>query len=67
MIWTKGDIIWLVPQMDDDYQLKQRHWEVLSLEASSDKLLAAETVKRREFEQALRDRLRPLELETATL
>ena len=63
----EGDIIWLVPQMDDDYQLKQRHWEVLSLEASSDKLLAAETVKRREFEQALRDRLRPLELETATL
>ena len=58
----EGDIIWLVPQIDEDFQLKQRHWEVLSLEASSDKLLAAETVKRREFEQALRDRLRPLEV-----
>ena len=58
----EGDIIWLVPQLDHDYQLKQRHWEVLSLEASSNKLLAAETVKRREFEHALRDRLRPLDV-----
>lgn len=59
---NEGDIIWLVPEINEDYQLKQRHWEVLSLEASSDKLLAAETVKRLEFEQALRDRLRPLEV-----
>lgn len=57
----EGDILWLVPQIDENYQLKQRHWEVLSLEDSSRKLLAAETVKRREFEQALRDRLRPLD------
>ena len=56
-----------MPNINEDYHPIQRHWEVLSLEASSDKLLAAETVKRCEFEQALRDRLRPLELETATL
>ena len=58
----EGDIIWLVPEINEDYRLKQRHWEVLSLEDSSDKLLAAKTVKRLEFEQALRDRLRPLEV-----
>ena len=36
-----GDIIWLVPQISDEYQLEALHWEVLSLEDSSDKLLAA--------------------------
>jgi len=35
-------------------------WEVLSLEASSKKLLAAETVRREEFEATLRSKLRPL-------
>lgn len=58
----EGDIIWLVSQINADHQLKTYHWEVLSLEDSSNKLLAARTVKRREFEQALRDRLRPLEV-----
>lgn len=55
-----GDVIWLVPRMSDDYQLECGHWEVLSLEASSEKLLAADTVKRREFEHFLRAKLRPL-------
>ena len=55
-----GDILWLVPQISNGYQLVSAHWEVLTLEASSEKLLAAETIKQGEFEKALRARLRPL-------
>ena len=55
-----GDIIWLIPKMTDAFQLKAHHWEVLSLEESSDKLLSAKTVKRREFEDALRAKLEPI-------
>lgn len=55
-----GDIIWLVPRVSEAYHLEPVHWEVLSLEASSDKLLSADTIKRREFEDALRAKLRPL-------
>ena len=62
---NEGDIIWLVPQISDEYRLEALHWEVLSLEDSSDKLLAAKTVKRREFEEALRAKLQPLQGETA--
>ena len=58
---NEGDIIWLVPQISDEYRLEAVHWEVLSLEDSSDKLLAAKTVKRREFEEALRAKLQPLQ------
>lgn len=52
-----GDIVWLVPQIDGNYRLSAHHWEVLSLEDSSDKLLSAETVRRSEFEDSLRARL----------
>ncbi|MBC6438003.1 MAG: hypothetical protein GDA52_07675 [Rhodobacteraceae bacterium] len=52
-----GDIVWLVPRITDNYRLVEDHWEVLSLEEASNKLLAAETVKRAEFEQSLRDKL----------
>ena len=55
-----GDIIWLVPEVSSDGHLVRGHWEVLTLEASSDKLLAAATVRRIEFEQVLRDKLNPL-------
>ena len=55
-----GDIIWLVPRVSDAYQLEAVHWEVLSLEHSSKKLLAAKKVKRAEFEKALRRKLLPL-------
>ena len=54
-----GDIVWLVPRMED-FRLKPFHWEVLSLEASSDKLLSAETVKRKEFEFVLRSKLKKI-------
>ncbi len=57
---NEGDILWLVLQVSDRYALEQVHWEVLSLEASSKKLLAAETVRREEFEETLRSKLRPL-------
>ena len=56
----EGDIIWLIPRISNHYELEGVHWEVLSLEESSDKLLSAETVKRKEFEEALRARLQPL-------
>lgn len=56
----EGDIIWLVPEISDDYQLEAVHWEVLSLEESSKKLLAAQTVKRKEFEEALRAKLQSI-------
>lgn len=52
-----GDIVWLVPRISGDYRLEEHHWEVLSLEASSDKLLSAETVRRKEFERLLRNKL----------
>ena len=55
-----GDIVWLVPRITDDHRLIEDHWEVLSLEESSDKLLSAETVKRQEFEDALRAKLQRL-------
>ena len=57
----EGDIIWLVPQISTEYRLEDVHWEVLSLEASGDKLLAAKTVKRGEFEEALRAKLQRLQ------
>ncbi len=60
-----GDIIWLVPGLSRNnegrYQLSREHWEVLTLEESSKKLLAAETVQRKTFEQALRNKLEPLD------
>ena len=59
-----GDIIWLVPYIESGdaqgYHLLRGHWEVLTLEQSSDKLLAARTVPRDRFEQTLRDKLQPL-------
>lgn len=57
---NEGDILWLVLQVSDSYALEQVHWEVLSLEVSSKKLLAAERVKRAEFEKTLRTKLRAL-------
>ena len=57
---NEGDIIWLVPRISENYQLEASHWEVLSLEESSEKLINAETIKRQEFEEALRKKLLPL-------
>ncbi len=61
-----GDIIWLVPELsrngiDGSFQLTRGHWEVLTLESSTDKLLAARTISRDVFETALQDKLIPLE------
>lgn len=55
-----GDIVWLVPRISEDFHLEAYHWEVLTLDASSDKLLSAKTVKRGEFEDALRAKLEPI-------
>ncbi len=56
-----GDIIWLVPELQADgsgnFQLRRGHWEVLTLEESSKKLLAANTVSRAYFEATLLEKL----------
>jgi len=54
-----GDLIWLVHHIVDG-ELRRHHWEVLSLEESSRRLLAAEPVSRSDFEADLRERLRPV-------
>ena len=55
-----GDIVWLIPRLTPAGELVRQHWEVLSLEESCEKLLAAETVRRGAFEDSLREKLRPL-------
>ena len=58
-----GDVIWLVPELIHDvegrYRLSQGHWEVLTLEDTTRKLLAAETIRREAFERDLRNKLEP--------
>lgn len=60
-----GDIIWLVPELtqneDGYFELSRGHWEVLTLEDTSSKLLAAETIRREVFERELRNKLEALE------
>ena len=60
-----GDIIWLIPELvtDEDtgrYRLTRGHWEVLTLEAATDKLLAARTIPRNVFEELLVSKLADL-------
>ena len=59
-----GDVIWLVPKLERDaeghYQLVRAHWEVLTLEESCERLLAAETVRQDAFERELWTRLGPV-------
>ena len=63
-----GDIIWMVVDLSLDatgnHRLRRGHWEVLTLEASSDKLLAAETVQQEVFLDALRSKLGPIPTQT---
>ena len=59
-----GDIVWLVPKLHPQHhQLMRHHWEVLSLEASSKRLLAADPIKREEFERLVRRKLVRLRLQ----
>ena len=59
-----GDVIWMAPELVEDsqgsYVLRRGHWEVLTLEDSSEKLLAARTISRAEFETTLRAKLAAL-------
>ncbi len=61
---TSGDIIWLVPELSlgetRGHRLFRGHWEVLTLEDSISKLLAAETVQHDVFVETLRRKLEPL-------
>lgn len=56
-----GDIIWMIPELRRDpadrYRLTRGHWEVLTLEESCERLLAAETIRQDAFERALAGRL----------
>ena len=54
----EGEVIWLVPEVASGYRLERWHWETLSLDASTEKLLAARTVNRTEFEKTLRAKLK---------
>ena len=60
-----GDIIWLVPKLSlnekGHYQLSRGHWEVLTLEETSTKLLAAKTIRRETFERELQSKLQPMD------
>ena len=55
-----GDIIWMVPTLNDGI-LERGHWEMLSLEDSSHKLISAQPVPRVRFEEALIAKLRPIQ------
>ena len=59
-----GDIIWMVPEITEDrtgsWRLRRGFWEVMTLEDAVVKLLAAKTITRSEFEEALARRLREL-------
>ncbi len=55
----EGEVIWLVPEISSGYRLQRWHWETLSLDDSTEKLLAARTVNRTEFEKTLRAKLQP--------
>lgn len=60
-----GDVIWLVPELTPNptggYSLRRGRWEVLTLEETNEKLLAAAPVQRSSFEDELRRRLQPME------
>ncbi len=60
-----GDIIWLIPELKREdggsFRLSRGHWEVLTLEDTTRKLLAAETIRREAFEQELRSKLEALQ------
>ena len=60
----EGDIIWLVPEFrrsaDHSIRMTRGHWEMLTLENSRPRLLAAETISRSDFESTLRKKLHPL-------
>ena len=59
-----GDVIWMVLEIQPDnagsYRLSRGHWEVLTLEMSCEKLLAAETMQRDAFMAILRRKLGPM-------
>jgi len=59
-----GDVIWMVPELvreaDGSIRLHRYHWEVLTLEDSDRKLLAADTISRADFEKTLRAKLVPV-------
>lgn len=60
-----NNVIWLVPEIrqtaDGAHRLERGHWESLSLEDSGRKLLAAEPMRKVDFVEVLRTRLRPLD------
>ncbi|MXW11294.1 MAG: hypothetical protein F4X84_03310 [Synechococcus sp. SB0662_bin_45] len=55
-----GDVVWLVPELRDG-QLVRDHWEVQTLESSSERLLAADAVTRVDFERVLLQKLQLLQ------
>ena len=60
-----GDIIWMVVGMAAEdggsHRLPRHHWEVQTLEAASERLLAAQTIPQRLFLETLHSKLQPIE------
>ena len=61
-----GDIIWLVPELvrnndNGRYQLTRGHWEVLTIEQSTEKLLGSRPITRDTFEETLINKLSQLD------
>lgn len=60
-----GDIVWMVVDLRPDalgnLELTRGHWEVLTLEESCERLLAARTIQRDAFLNTLTGKLRPLD------
>ena len=60
-----GDIIWMVVGMAAEdgggHRLTRHHWEVQTLEAASERLLAAQTIPQRLFLETLSSKLQPIE------
>lgn len=62
---SEGDVIWLVPELqrgpDGAHRLVRGHWEALTLEDTSAKLLAAKTMRKEDFDRYLKTKLQGLE------
>ncbi|MCY4459587.1 MAG: NotI family restriction endonuclease [Albidovulum sp.] len=62
--FSDGDVIWMVPELvrqtNGEFALERGHWEVLTLENSEQKLLAAKSIREEDFEDMLREKREPI-------
>ncbi len=62
--FSDSDVIWMVPELvrqtNGEFALERGHWEVLTPENSEQKLLAAKSIRKEDFEDMLREKLEPI-------